>query len=629
MTGKQGHWPKGLKAWKALREHYREDLAQAHLRALFKRDAERYTRFSVEAEGLLLDFSRNLVTRKTMKLLLRLARECGVEAMRERMFAGEHINATEDRAVLHVALRADRDDPYFDGDIDATAAVHEVLDRLDAFVRAVHSGQYGGHGTGRHFTDVVNIGIGGSDLGIEMAVQALANYRVQGMRVHCVSNIDGVGLGDVLARVDPATTLFVICSKTFTTLETLTNARAARDWFVERYGAEAVRTHFVGVSTNHAAMDEFGISPANRFGFWDFVGGRYSLWSAVGLSIALAIGMDNFRALLAGARAIDRHFRDAPPEHNLPVLMGLLSAWNTGFLRCESLAVLPYDSRLARLPAYLQQLHMESNGKRVQRNGKRVTVDTAPVLWGEPGSNAQHSFYQLLHQGTRNIAVDFIAPVQASGPSQAQHDLALANMLAQARALSEGLGADEIRASLRAGLEPPAPYVAPEQVAETGAVEVAESAVDSGAVEADEAEDPAAAAEAVAAAAAAESAAAESAAAEAAAAEAAAAADAAYRARLDAIEALVPHKVHPGNRPSTTLLFRRLDPETLGKLVALYEHKVFVESVIWNINAFDQWGVELGKKLAGELAGAVTSPDGFQGGDVSTRGLLDAIARWR
>ena len=567
MAKKAASWPKGLKAWRALREHYRDDVARRHLRALFKRDPERFTRFSVEAEGLLLDYSRNLVTRKTLRLLQRLAAEAGVEAMRERMFAGEHINNTEDRAVLHVALRADRDDPFLDGDFDATAAVHEVLDRMDAFVRAVHSGQYAGHGTGRRITDVVNIGIGGSDLGIAMAVEALAGYAVPGVRVHCVSNIDGVGLGDVLARVEPGTTLFVICSKTFTTLETLTNARAAREWFVERLGAEAVRTHFVGVSTNHAAMDEFGISPTNRFGFWDFVGGRYSLWSAVGLSIALAIGMDNFRALLAGARAMDRHFHAAPPDQNLPVLLGLLSVWNTGFLGCESLAVLPYDSRLARFPAYLQQLHMESNGKRVGRDGRPVGVPTAPVLWGEPGSNAQHSFYQLLHQGTRKVAVDFLAPVLASGPSQAQHDLALANLLAQARALSEGLDADEVRAQLEAAIAPP----------EEGDEEAA----------------------------------------------------ALYGSKLAAAKALAPHKVHPGNHPSTTLLFRRLDPETLGKLVALYEHKVFVESVIWGVNAFDQWGVELGKKLAGELAGAVANPDGFQGGDASTRGLLDVIARWR
>jgi glucose-6-phosphate isomerase len=567
MAKKTASWPKGLKAWRALREHYRDDIARRHLRALFKRDPERFTRFSVEAEGLLLDYSRNLVTRKTLRLLQRLAAEAGVEAMRERMFAGEHINNTEDRAVLHVALRADRDDPFLDGDFDATAAVHEVLDRMDAFVRAVHSGQYAGHGTGRRITDVVNIGIGGSDLGIAMAVEALAGYAVPGIRVHCVSNIDGVGLGDVLARVEPGTTLFVICSKTFTTLETLTNARAAREWFVERLGAEAVRTHFVGVSTNHAAMDEFGISPTNRFGFWDFVGGRYSLWSAVGLSIALAIGMDNFRALLAGARAMDRHFHAAPPDENLPVLLGLLSAWNTGFLGCESLAVLPYDSRLARFPAYLQQLHMESNGKRVGRDGRPVSVPTAPVLWGEPGSNAQHSFYQLLHQGTRKVAVDFLAPVLASGPSQAQHDLALANLLAQARALSEGLDIAEVRAQLEAAIVPP----------EEGDEEAA----------------------------------------------------ALYGSKLAAAKALAPHKVHPGNHPSTTLLFRRLDPETLGKLIALYEHKVFVESVIWGVNAFDQWGVELGKKLAGELAGAVANPDGFQGGDASTRGLLDAIARWR
>jgi glucose-6-phosphate isomerase len=548
MAKKTVNWPKGLKAWRALKEHHRDDLGKRHLRAMFRRDPERYTGFSIEAEGLLVDYSRNRVTRKTMRLLHRLARETGVESMREQMFAGEHINNTEGRAVLHVALRSDRDDPFLDGDFDATAAVHEVLDRMDAFVRAVHSGQYAGHGSGRRITDIVNIGIGGSDLGIAMAVDALANYAVPGVQVHCISNIDGVGLGDVLGKVEAGTTLFVICSKTFTTLETLSNARAAREWVIGRLGAEAVRTHFVGVSTNHEAMDAFGISPTSRFGFWDFVGGRYSLWSAVGLSVALAIGMDHFRALLAGARSIDRHFRDAPLDENLPVLLGLLSAWNTGFLGCESLAVLPYDSRLARFPAYLQQLHMESNGKRVRRDGKPVGVPTAPVLWGEPGSNAQHSFYQLLHQGTRKVAVDFLAPVQASGPSQALHDLALANLLAQARALSEGLDEDEAR------------------------VQLAQSGSDA---------------------------------------------------------RLAPHKVHPGNHPSTTILFRRLDPETLGKLIALYEHKVFVESVIWGVNAFDQWGVELGKRLAGELAAAVAEPDGFLGGDASIRGLLDVIARWR
>jgi glucose-6-phosphate isomerase len=549
MAGNPANWPRGLKSWRALREHHRKDLAKRHLRTLFRRDPERFSRFSLEAEGLLVDYSRNFVTPKTMRLLQRLARETGIEAKRERMFAGEHINNTEDRAVLHVALRAGRDEPYFDGDFDATAAVHEVLDRMESFVRAVHAGKTPAGKGSRRITDVVNIGIGGSDLGIEMAVKALANHAVPGLAVHCVSNIDGVGLADVLAKIEPERTLFVICSKTFTTLETLTNARTAREWIVSRLGSEAVPLHFVGVSTNHEAMDSFGISPANRFGFWDFVGGRYSLWSAVGLSIALGIGMDNFRAMLAGGRSMDRHFREAPLEQNLPVLLGLLSAWNTGFLGCESLAVLPYDSRLVRFPAYLQQLHMESNGKRVRLDGRRVRVDTAPVLWGEPGSNAQHSFYQLLHQGTRQVAVDFLAPVQGSGPSQAQQDLALANLLAQARALSEGLSEDDARALPAAGGASPAKLAA--------------------------------------------------------------------------------HRVHPGNRTSTTILFRRLDPGTLGKLIALYEHKVFVESVIWGINAFDQWGVELGKRLAGELAAAITAPEDFQGGDASIRGLLETIARWR
>jgi glucose-6-phosphate isomerase len=385
-----------------------------------------------------------------------------------------------------------------------------------------------------------------------MAVEALAGYRVPGIEVHCVSNIDGTQLADVLSRIEPAETLIVVCSKTFTTLETLTNARAAREWLVGRMGEDAVRTHFVGVSTNHAAMDDFGIGRDKRFGFWDWVGGRYSMWSAVGLSIALAVGVDHFREFLAGGRAMDHHFRDTPAETNLPVLLALLSVWNTDFLGMDSLVVLPYDNRLARFPAYLQQLHMDSNGKRVTLDGRPVGVDTGPVLWGEPGSNAQHSFYQLMHQGTRRVAVDFLAPVKGSGPSQAQQDLALANLLAQAQALSHGLTEGEVLAQLEAAGQ-------------------------------DEA----------------------------------------------TARRLAPHKVHPGNRPSNTLMFERLDPSTLGKLVALYEHKVFTEGVVWGINSFDQWGVELGKRLAGELADAVSSAGPWEGGDASTRGLLEAIRRWR
>ncbi len=544
--------PKGLKAWKSLKDHYREDMRQRQIRDLFRRDSDRYATFSLEACGILLDYSRNIVTRKTMRLLAGLARQAGVEGLRERMFAGESINATEGRAVLHVALRSDREDWYRVGDQDATEDVHRVLDAMLDFVDRVHSGAYKGYDCPEPFSDVVNIGIGGSDLGIVMAREALTHYRNPAVRLHCVSNVDGTQLADVLRMVDPRRTLFIVCSKTFTTQETLTNARAAREWLASRLGEEAVPTHFAAVSTNHEAMDEFGISPDNRFGFWDWVGGRYSIWSAVGLAVALYVGSDNFRRFLSGGRAMDRHFREAPLERNLPAIMAGLAVWYNDFFGAESQAVLPYDGRLWRFPAFLQQLHMESNGKRVCRDGHRQRVSTGTVIWGEAGNNAQHSFYQLLHQGTRLIPVDFLAPVNGSGTWQSQQNLALANCLAQAEALMEGQDEAAVRASLK----------------------------DSGLSKAE-------------------------------------------------IEALVPHKVHPGNRPSSLLLFERLNPETLGALVALYEHKVFVEGAIWGINSFDQWGVELGKRLAKGLEAAVTDPSAYAGKDTSTGGALEAISRWR
>jgi glucose-6-phosphate isomerase len=519
MSDRPAKWPQGLKAWRALKAHWRDELRDKHLKSLFRRNPERCTRFSVEAEGLLLDFSRNLVTGKTMRLLLQLAREAGVEPMRERLFAGEHLNSTEDRAALHMALRADRDDPYFDGEVDATAAVHEVLDRMDAFVRAVHSGQYAGHGTKRRFTDVVNIGIGGSDLGIEMAVGALANYNVPGIEVHCVSNIDGVGLADVLGRVEPATTLFVVCSKTFTTLETLTNARSAREWLLTGLGRDeaAVARHFVAVSTNEAKVREFGIDPANMFGFWDWVGGRYSMDSAIGLSLMIAIGPERFREMLAGFRTVDEHFASAPLERNVPVLLGLLGVWERNFLGSSSHAVVPYVNELALFPAYLQQLDMESNGKRVTLDGEEVGFDTSPVVWGTPGTNGQHAYFQLLHQGTTVVPLDLIGfarPVHRLGD---HHRLLLANLVAQAEALAFGRTAEEVRAEGTA-------------------------------------------------------------------------------------DDLVAHRVFPGNRPSTVILAESLTPSTLGQLIALYEHRVFAMGAIWGINSFDQWGVELGKVLATQVA---------------------------
>jgi glucose-6-phosphate isomerase len=405
--------------------------------------------------------------------------------------------------------------------------------------------------TGARFTDVVNIGIGGSDLGIVMATEALARYRNRGIRLHCVSNVDGVELADTLEQVNPATTLFVVCSKTFTTQETLTNAQAAREWLIGELGEKAIGHHFVAVSTNHAAMDAFGIAADARFTMWDWVGGRYSLWSTVGLSIALALGMDQFELLLAGGHDMDEHFRTAPLERNLPVLMGLLGIWNNDFLGLDSLAVLPYDRRLHRFPAYLQQLEMESNGKSVTRDGRPVDYRTGNVVWGEPGNNAQHSFFQLLHQGTARVALDFIAPVNGSSRFARQQDLALANCFAQAEAFAFGQTADEVRRDLESKGAPAAE-----------------------------------------------------------------------------VERLVPHKVHEGNRPSSLIVFSRLDPRTLGRLIAWYEHKVYVQSVVWDINPFDQWGVELGKKLANSLTAPVRSgtwPDG----PPHVQALLARLQKWR
>lgn len=544
------HPPQRMAAWKALRAHRRE-LGSVHISELFRKDPRRVSRFAIETDDLLLDYSRNIVTRRTMQLLTRLAREAGVASLRDRMFAGEHINVTEDRAVLHVALRAARRDKFIDADQDCTKDVHRVLDSMGEFVDAVHDGRLRGFGSRGPFTDVVNIGIGGSDLGIVMALSALGHHQRPGMRVHCVSNIDGTQLADVLGSVDPRSTLFVVCSKTFTTQETLTNARAARAWLVDQLGDGAVARNFAAVSTNHAAMDAFGINPDYRFGFWDWVGGRYSIWSAVGLSVALGVGMENFRAFLTGGRDMDRHFRTAPLAENMPVVLALLAIWYNDFFGAETQAVLPYDGRLHRFPAFLQQMHMESNGKGAQRDGRKVRVPTGTIIWGEAGNNAQHSFYQLLHQGTRLVPVDFLAPATGSSEFLQQHQLALANMLAQAEALAHGRDAGQVRADLEAqGLD---------------------------------------AAE---------------------------------------IRRLMPHKIHPGNRPCNVLLFRRLDPRMLGRLVALYEHKVLVEGAVWGIDSFDQWGVELGKKLASGMQAALAGRDGSEAGAGTAR-LIKAIRRWR
>ena len=536
--------------WRALQVHA-DNVRNSHLRDLFAQDQDRFARFSRCDLNLLMDFSRQRVTAETLTLLCDLAAARNLRGQIDAMFAGEKINNTENRAVLHTALRNRSERAVMVDGKDVMVEVRASLEKMRNFVEGIHGGRIHG-ATGKTFTDIVNIGIGGSDLGIVMATEALAKFRNRNIRLHCVSNIDGVQMADTLEQVDPARTLFVVCSKTFTTLETLTNAKIARQWVVDRLGEGAPARHFAAVSTNSKAMDAFLIPPQNRFTMWDWVGGRYSLWSAVGLSIALAIGMDQFELILEGGFEMDEHFRTAPFENNLPVLMGLLSVWNRNFLNMDSLAVLPYDQRLHRFPAYLQQLQMESNGKSVTRDGEPVDFETGAVIWGEPGSNAQHSFFELLHQGTARVAMDFLAPVNASSPYQEQQNLALANCFAQIQAFAFGQTEDQVRTDLAA-----------KGVAE------------------------------------------------------------------GEISRLIPHKLHPGNRPSTLILFPRLGPKTLGRLIALYEHKVFTEAAIWGINAFDQWGVELGKKMAESLALAVEKPDEASQVDRSLSGILEKVAKWR
>lgn len=487
-------YPTDLPAWKKLAEHYRNDMRKTHLRDLFARDKKRALKFELRSGDLLLDYSRNHLTSATRKMLAQLARQSDVPAAIEAMFAGEKINKTEGRAVLHVALRAKIADTVA-LETPGVSEVWEVLTKMESFVDQVHGGAIKGS-TGKKLTDIVNIGIGGSDLGPVMASRALRTYWKDGMRFHSVSNIDGTQLDDLTRELDPETTLFVVCSKTFTTLETMTNANAARAWVIDQLDELAVQYHFVAASTNHAAMDDFGIRSDFRFGFWDWVGGRYSLWSAVGLSLALVVGMDTFKALLSGGRRMDMHFRQSPLDENMPVLLALIGIWYNNFFGAQSQAILPYDNRLDRFPAYLQQLQMESSGKSVRMDGKPVRCNTGMIIWGEAGNNAQHSFYQLLHQGTRLVPVDFLLP--ATSP------LSTANCLAQAEALMDGTGDADVE----------------------------------------------------------------------------------------------PYRVHVGNRPSNTIHYESVTPEVLGQLIALYEHKVFVEGVIWGIDSFDQWGVELGKKLA-------------------------------
>ncbi len=522
------------------------DAARWQMRDMFAADPQRFKAMSLEAAGLFLDYSKNRLDGRTLGLLLALARERGVEQRRDAMFAGEKINNTEQRAVLHTALRAPSDTTLVVDGQDVIADVHAVLARVRSFSDAVRSGAWLGH-TGQPITDIVNIGIGGSDLGPKMVCLALRQYSNPGLKLHFVSNVDGHDLDAALAEVDPATTLFIIASKTFTTSETMMNAQTARRWFLASASADenALARHFVAVSTNEAAIRAFGIDPANMFPFWDWVGGRYSVWSAIGLPIALAVGFGYFQDFLAGAHAMDQHFRNAPLEANMPALLGLVGFWNRQFLGGGSLSIAPYHQDLSRFPAYLQQLDMESNGKRVTRDGALVDYPTCPAVWGECGTNGQHAYFQLLHQGTDVTPIDFIAALRPGHELQRHHAALLANCFAQSEAFMRGKTADEVATDLRSA----------------GASE-------------------------------------------------------------DEVARLTPHKTFPGNRPSNTILMEYLTPHSLGALVALYEHKTFVQGVLWDVNSFDQWGVELGKALAKDIETELTGGARPELHDSSTNGLI-------
>jgi glucose-6-phosphate isomerase len=537
--------PTKLAAWQALDAHHKE-MASVHMRDLFRQDPKRFDKFSLRFNDILLDYSKNRVNDKTMSLLFDLARQSNVEAWRDKMFSGAKINTTEDRAVLHVALRNRSNRPILVDGQDVMPEVNAVLKHMREFSDAIRSGSWKGY-TGKTIIDVVNIGIGGSDLGPVMATEALRPYGKPGLRVHFVSNVDGTHIAETCRKCNPETTLFIVASKTFTTQETIVNATSARDWFLKSAGdSKHVAKHFVALSTNAVEVKKFGIDEKNMFAFWDWVGGRYSLWSAIGLSICVFIGPDNFEELLTGGHLMDEHFRTTPLEKNLPVVMGVLGVWYNNFFGAQTLAILPYDQYMHRFAAYFQQGDMESNGKSVTRDGEPCTWSTGPIVWGEPGTNGQHAFYQLIHQGTKIIPCDFLAPVETQNPLGEHHDILLSNFFAQTEALMKGKTADEVRAELKGSKLPP-----------------------------------------------------------------------------EALEKLVPQKTFAGNKPTNSILFQKLTPRTLGSLITLYEHKIFTQGIIWNINSFDQWGVELGKQLAKAIlpelkaAGTVTSHD------ASTNGLIN------
>lgn len=543
--------PTKTQAWTKLQAHYHQ-LSEVNMLQLFHEQPDRFEHFHLWFEDMLIDYSKNIATQETMELLLELAESCQLNTAIEALFTGHPINETEGRAVLHTALRnRSQEAVYVDGE-DVMPQVHAVLSQMEQFCGTLHSGAWRGY-TGKPIKDIVNIGIGGSDLGPVMVTEALRPYWQPGIQVHFVSNVDGTHLAETLRQIEADTTLFIIASKTFTTQETMANAQSARAWFLSHaMHEEHVKKHFVAVSTNTEGVRAFGIDPANMFVFWDWVGGRYSLTSSIGLSIACTIGFDNFISLLEGFHAMDRHFREAPFEKNAPVLLALLGIWYNNFFGAETEAILPYDQYLHRFPAYFQQGNMESNGKRIDRSGQPVDYQTGPVVWGEPGTNGQHAFYQLIHQGTKLIPCDFIAAARSHNPIGDHHTLLLSNFFAQTEALMKGKSAEEVRAELQAkGMTP------------------------------------------------------------------------------QAIETLLPFKVFSGNRPTNSILFRQLTPHRLGSLVALYEHKIFVQGVIWNIYSFDQWGVELGKQLANAILPELTTKEDVDSHDSSTNGLINAYKKLR
>ena len=534
-----------LASWKALQDHQKE-IAPQHMRDLFSADPKRFDRFSIRFVDILLDYSKNRITAETVPLLLDLAREVGLKDWIEKMFTGQKINSTENRAVLHIALRNRANTPIFVDGNDVMPDVNRVLGQMRQFSDKVRNGVWRGF-SDKTITDIVNIGIGGSDLGPVMVTEALKPYGKSGLNVHFVSNVDGTQIVETLKSLNPETTLFVIASKTFTTQETLTNATTAKDWLLKAATSQsAVAKHFVALSTNADAVTQFGIDTKNMFEFWDWVGGRYSLWSAIGLSIALFIGMDNFEELLTGAFEMDQHFRNEPFEKNIPVMLGLLGIWYNNFFGAETQAIIPYDQYLHRFAAYFQQGDMESNGKRVTKEGREVGYSTGPIIWGEPGTNGQHAFFQLIHQGTRLIPTDFLAPVESQNPIGEHHSILLSNFFAQTEALMKGKTEDEAKAELEAsGIQG------------------------------------------------------------------------------EALDRLLPHKIFQGNRPTNSIVFKRLTPRTLGSLIAMYEHKIFVQGIVWNINSFDQWGVELGKQLAKKILPELGGEQKATSHDASTNGLIN------